>query len=73
MKKHRLVSWTNHGIYGAGNDIDEAFGLIETVEKTAQIYMLTIDHVENVIPDSVILGLAKLWDLEIMPGVIKED
>ena len=73
MKKHRIVSWTNHGIYGAGNDIDEAFGLIETVEKTAQIYMLTIDHVENVIPDSVILGLAKLWDLKIMPGVIKEE
>ena len=72
MKKHRLVSWTNHGIYGAGADIDEAFGLIETVEKTAQIYMLTIDHVENVIPDSVILGLAKLWNLKIMPGVIKQ-
>lgn len=72
MKKHRIVSWTNHGIYGAGNDIDEAFGLIETVEKTAQIYMLTIDHVENVIPDNVILGLAKLWNLKMMPGVIKE-
>ncbi len=72
MKKHRLVSWTNHGIYGAGETIDEAFGLIETVEKTAKIYMLTIDHVENVIPDSVIIGLAKLWNLKMMPGVIKE-
>ena len=72
MKKHRLVCWTNHGIYGAGENIDEAFGLIETVEKTAQIYMLTIDHIENVIPDAVILGLAKLWNLKIMPGVIKE-
>ena len=72
MKKHRLVSWTNHGIYGAGEDLDEAFGLIETVEKTAQIYMLTIDHIENVIPDSVIIGLAKLWNLKMMPGVIKE-
>ncbi|UKI14117.1 MAG: class II aldolase/adducin family protein [Clostridiales bacterium] len=33
MKKYRLVVWTNHGIYGVGKDIDEAFGLIETVEK----------------------------------------
>ena len=33
MKNHRIVSWTNHGIYGAGETIDEAFGLIETVEK----------------------------------------
>ena len=72
MKDHRLVTWTNHGIYGAGNDIDEAFGLIETVEKTAQIYMLTLGHVVNEIPDQVILGLAKLWNLKMMPGVIEE-
>ena len=72
MKEYRLVSWTNHGIYGAGNDIDEAFGLIETVEKTAQIYMLTLDHVVNEIPDEVILGLAKLWNLKMKSGVINE-
>lgn len=72
MKNHRLVTWTNHGIYGAGNDIDEAFGLIETVEKTAQIYMLTLGHVVNEIPDEVIIGLAKLWNLKMMPGVIEE-
>ena len=72
MKNHRLVTWTNHGIYGAGNDIDEAFGLIETVEKTAQIYMLTLGHVVNEIPDEVIIGLAKLWNLQMMPGVIEE-
>ena len=72
MKEYRLVSWTNHGIYGAGNDVDEAFGLIETVEKTAQIYMLTLGHVVNEIPDEVILGLAKLWNLKMKPGVIDE-
>ena len=72
MESFRLVSWTNHGIYGAGKTIDEAFGLIETVEKTAKIYMLTLGHVVNEIPDEVILGLAKLWNLDIMPGVIKE-
>ena len=72
MKNHRLVVWTNHGIYGAGKTLDEAFGLIETVEKTAQIYMLTLGHVVNVIPDEIIKGLADLWGLEIMKGVIKE-
>ena len=41
MKEFRLVVWAMHGIYGAGKTIDEAFGLIETVEKAAQIYMLT--------------------------------
>lgn len=72
METFRIVSWTNHGIYGAGKSIDEAFGLIETVEKTAQVYMLTLGHVVNVIPDEVVLGLAKLWNLKMMPGVIEE-
>ena len=72
MKKHRLVTWTNHGVYGVGRSIDEAFGLIETVEKTAQVYMLTLNHVVNEIPDEVILGLVKLWDLKVLPGVIEE-
>ena len=41
MKEFRLVVWAMHGIYGAGKTLDETFGLIETVEKAAQIYMLT--------------------------------
>ena len=40
MKEFRLVVWLLHGIYGAGRDLDEAFGLIETAEKAAQIYNL---------------------------------
>ena len=72
LKDFRIVSWTNHGIYGCGESIDEAFGLIETVEKTATVYMKTLGHVINEIPDDVILGLAKLWNLKILKGVIKE-
>ena len=41
MKNYRLVLWSMHGIYGAGKTMDQAFGLIETVEKAAHIYMLT--------------------------------
>lgn len=41
MKEFRLVIWGLHGIYGAGKNMDEAFGLIETVEKAAELYMLT--------------------------------
>lgn len=70
MKKFRLVVWTNHGIYGTGKNMDEAFGLIETVEKTAQIYMLTLGHVVNVIPDEIIKGLADLWGLTPLEGVL---
>jgi len=38
MKDSRLVVWPHHGIYGAGRDIDETYGLIETAEKAAQVY-----------------------------------
>ncbi|MBE6537892.1 MAG: rhamnulose-1-phosphate aldolase [Ruminococcaceae bacterium] len=70
MEKTRLVVWTNHGIYGAGKTMDEAFGLIETVEKTAQIYMLTLGHTVNVIPDSIIKALADLWHLTPVEGIL---
>ena len=38
MKETRLVLWPQHGIYGAGRDMDEVFGLIETAEKAAEVY-----------------------------------
>jgi len=39
METARLVVWAQHGIYGVGRSLDEAFGLIETAEKGAEIYM----------------------------------
>ena len=47
METARLVVWAQHGIYGAGKDLDETFGLIETAEKAAQIYM-KIAHLPRV-------------------------
>jgi rhamnulose-1-phosphate aldolase len=38
MRNRRLVLWPFHGIYGTGASADEAFGLIETAEKAAQVY-----------------------------------
>ena len=47
MRTARLVVWAQHGLYGAGADLDEAFGLIETAEKAAEIYM-KIAHLQMV-------------------------
>lgn len=60
MKEFRLVIWAMHGIYGAGRTMDEAFGLIETVEKAAQVYMLT-SHLPriNTIRDEQLKELAE--------------
>ena len=62
MKDFRIVIWGMHGIYGAGKTMDETFGLIETVEKAAQIYMLTA-HLPriNVIKDEEMVELAEYF------------
>jgi rhamnulose-1-phosphate aldolase len=39
MKRHTLVLWQYHGIFGTGETPDEAFGLIDTAEKAADILM----------------------------------
>ncbi len=65
MEEFRLVIWAMHGIYGAGKTMDETFGLIETVEKAAQIYMLTA-HLPrvNTIKDEDMVKLVKLFGLD---------
>ena len=62
MKEFRLVVWGMHGIYGAGDSLDETFGLIETVEKAAQIYMLTCNMPRvNTIKDEEMVELAEYF------------
>lgn len=62
MKDFRVVVWALHGVYGAGKTLDETFGLIETVEKAAQIYMLT-SHLPrlNTIKDEDMKQLAEFF------------
>ena len=66
MEEFRVVIWGMHGIYGVGKTLDEAFGLIETVEKAAQIYMLTA-HLPriNTITDEQMLELADFAGVEV--------
>ncbi|MCD8306707.1 MAG: rhamnulose-1-phosphate aldolase [Clostridia bacterium] len=62
MKEFRLVVWGMHGIYGAGKTLDETFGLIETVEKAAQIYILTMGKPRiNTIKDEELAQLAEFF------------
>ncbi len=44
IRETRAVIWAAHGVFGVGKDLDEAFGLIETVEKAAEIYMKIGEH-----------------------------
>jgi rhamnulose-1-phosphate aldolase len=39
LRKHRIVLWPLHGVVASGETLDDTFGLIETVEKAAHMYM----------------------------------
>lgn len=72
MLTARLVVWAQHGIYGAGKDLDETFGLIETAEKAAEIYM-KIAHLPlvNTITDDQMRQLAKRFSLTVREGYLE--
>ena len=54
MGLRQAVLLRNHGVVGVGRDLDEAFAVVDMVERTAQIYLLArlIGKVEP-IPDAV--------------------
>lgn len=65
MNDFRLVLWALHGIYGSGKDLDEAFGLIETAEKAAQIYNLIGDRkIVNTISEDNFKELIDLFGIK---------
>lgn len=37
MNRYRAVIWAHHGTFASGDTFDEAFGLMDTIEKAAQI------------------------------------
>ncbi len=71
MKECRLVVWSLHGIYGAGETIDEAFGLIETVEKAAEVYLKYAGLKEiNTITNHDLMITANLFNITPKKGYI---
>ena len=69
MATARLVVWALHGIYGAGADLDETFGLIETAEKAAELY-LKIAHLPrlNTITDEQLHLLEERFGMKAREG-----
>lgn len=71
MKTARLVVWSQHGIYGAGADLDETFGLIETAEKAAEIYMKIAGlPLVNTITDAQLHQLEKQFGVTAREGYL---
>ena len=42
MKEYDAAVWAHHGLFASGPDFDTTFGLMHTIEKAAQIYILAL-------------------------------
>ena len=63
-RQYRVVMWGMHGVFGMGSSLDEAFGLIETVEKAAQIYFLVKDSMKQCITNDQLKAVAEAFKLD---------
>lgn len=47
MKKYNLAIWAHHGMFASGEDFDLTFGLMHTVEKSAEILVKMLSMQPN--------------------------
>jgi len=61
MQRHSMVLWPFHGVFGTGADLDEAFGLIDTAEKSAEVLVkvLSMGGFKQSISREHLLALAR--------------
>ena len=74
FKDFRLVIWPLHGIIAAGNSIDEAMGLIETVEKVADIYVksMGLSKSPHVVTDRQLMEIAAQYNICPREGILEK-
>lgn len=71
MKEYRSVIWAQHGIFCTGKTLDEVFGLIETIEKAAKIYMKVCDKkIYQSITNDNLKEIAEAFHIQHRHGII---
>ena len=63
MKEFDAAVWAHHGLFASGPDFDTTFGLMHTIEKAAQIYILALSagqgRILQTIEDDALRAIAK--------------
>lgn len=68
MEDFDVAIWAHHGIFCAGTDFDKTFGLMHTIEKSAEIYMKVISSgkaIVQTISDEGIRAIGKEFKVKI--------
>lgn len=66
MRQYQLVLWPFHGVFGCGSTLDEAFGLIDTAEKSAQVMVkvYSMGGIRQTISREQLIALAERFDVK---------
>ena len=66
-EKYRVIVWAHHGLFVCGDDFDEAFGLMDTVEKASEICVkvLSMGGKKQTIPREGFIQLAKDFHIDL--------
>lgn len=74
MAKHTLVLWAFHGVFGTGQTLDEAFGLIDTAEKSAEVLVkvLSMGGKRQTITTEQFRLLAQRFDVTPLEDALKQ-
>lgn len=65
FKQFHMVLWALHGVLIAGDNLDEVFGILETAEKAAEIYMkIRNNTIINMISDQDLKALTNAFNVK---------
>ena len=74
LQSARIVVWAHHGILATGSSFQDAFGLIETVNKAAKIYLQTYQQrLTAGITDQGLLDLCAAFEVTPKAGILKPE
>lgn len=68
MKKFDAIIWAHHGLFCSGPDLDTTFGLMHTIEKSAEIYIKAIScgaGIKQTITDDNLRSIANAFNVKI--------
>lgn len=73
IKKYDIVIWAIHGLFCSGEDFDSTYGLMETVEKAAEILVkvMSMGGKKRHLSDDNIMSLAEPYDVDINGELLK--
>lgn len=76
MRKYDAAIWAHHGLFVSGPDLDTAFGLMNTLEKSAEIYMKVVSsgrRLLQTITDDDLRAIAREFGVTLREDFLGED